>query len=244
MRMICHMHWSFLWVLIHGPVGCLLKGTINPKMKAQNNKSCLKICSYNCRSLKNCMHDILQLCETWPNELDILSQLHSDFYGFGYSAVDPLIFWLVDHMAVVQFCIGNVLQTVLNLLIIWIVDLQQWSYPVLLDLFLSSVCTCQQTIMMKLALCMRTCEQKFRPTITIVTVFRCWSLVTLIVMTGRVSSPLCQNLLEIISGWCLMLIAWQMCSHMLVIMVLQPHGLTILYAVVACLLYTSPSPRD
>jgi len=45
------------------------------------------------------MHDLLQLCEIhdvvclqehWllPNELDILSQLHSDFYGFGYSAVD------------------------------------------------------------------------------------------------------------------------------------------------------------
>jgi len=34
-------------------LGCLLKGTINPKMEAQNNKSaCLKICSYNCRSLK------------------------------------------------------------------------------------------------------------------------------------------------------------------------------------------------
>ena len=87
-------------MLINGPVGCLLKGTINPKMEAQNNKSaCLKICSYNCRSLKISMHDILQLCEThdivclqehWllPNELDTLSQLHSDFYGFGYSAVD------------------------------------------------------------------------------------------------------------------------------------------------------------
>jgi len=84
------------------------------------------------------MHDILQLCEThnviclqehWllPNELDILSQLHSDFYGFGYSAVDISSDILIGrpYGGIVQFCIGNVLQTVLNLLIIWIVDLQQ-----------------------------------------------------------------------------------------------------------------------
>ena len=59
----------------------------------------LKICSYNCRSLKSAMYDVLQLCEThdvvclqehWllPNELSMLSDIHSDFYGFGYSAVD------------------------------------------------------------------------------------------------------------------------------------------------------------
>jgi len=50
----------------------------------------LKICSYNCRSLKSAMYDVLQLCETHAvvclqeHWLDI----HSDFYGFGYSAVN------------------------------------------------------------------------------------------------------------------------------------------------------------
>ena len=35
-------------------------------------------------------HDIVCLQEHWvlPSELDMLSDLHTDLYGFGYSAVD------------------------------------------------------------------------------------------------------------------------------------------------------------
>jgi len=64
-----------------------------------DNLTSLKICSYNCRSLKSALYDVQQLYEShdivclqehWllPTELGILSDLHKDFYGFGYSAVD------------------------------------------------------------------------------------------------------------------------------------------------------------
>ena len=63
------------------------------------NPSGLRICSYNCRSIKSALPDIVRLCdmhdiiciqEHWllPNELSILSNLHNEFYGFGSSAVD------------------------------------------------------------------------------------------------------------------------------------------------------------
>ena len=59
----------------------------------------LSICSYNCRSVKSSVGEIQLLCnnhnfvllqETWllPNELNFLSQIHSDFYSYGQSAVD------------------------------------------------------------------------------------------------------------------------------------------------------------
>jgi len=59
----------------------------------------LRICTYNCRSLKNSLQDIISLCdshdliclqETWllPSELHLLSNIHSDFFGVGTSAVD------------------------------------------------------------------------------------------------------------------------------------------------------------
>ena len=86
----------------------------------------LNICSYNCRSLKSAVHDVLQLCEThdvvclqehWllPSELGILSDLHKDFFGFGYSAVDvpyTLISWLVGHMVGLLYCIERALHLV------------------------------------------------------------------------------------------------------------------------------------
>lgn len=63
------------------------------------NKHVFRICSYNCRSLKNSLYDIRRLCEThdfvclqehWllPSELGLLANTHCDFYGFGHSAVD------------------------------------------------------------------------------------------------------------------------------------------------------------
>lgn len=63
------------------------------------NEHVFRICSYNCRSLKNSLYDIRRLCEThdfvclqehWllPSELGLLANTHCDFYGFGYSAVD------------------------------------------------------------------------------------------------------------------------------------------------------------
>ena len=59
----------------------------------------LRICSFNCRSVKNSMHDVQRLCnshdivclqEYWllPTELGLLNNIHSDFFGTGSSAVD------------------------------------------------------------------------------------------------------------------------------------------------------------
>ena len=66
---------------------------------SKNSINDLRICSYNCRSIKNSMHDVLRLCkshdiiclqEHWllPTELGFLSNIHKDFYGTGCSAVD------------------------------------------------------------------------------------------------------------------------------------------------------------
>jgi len=59
----------------------------------------LRICTYNCRSIKNSMPDILRLCDShdivciqehWllPHELDMFNNTHKDFFGIGSSAVD------------------------------------------------------------------------------------------------------------------------------------------------------------
>ena len=58
--------------------------------KVIDNKLALKIASYNCRSFKNSVADIVKLCDThdivcfqeyWllPNELHNLNSVHSDF---------------------------------------------------------------------------------------------------------------------------------------------------------------------
>ena len=63
------------------------------------SNSHFRICSYNCRSMKNSMHDIKKLCDThdfvclqehWllPNDLGLLTNTHSEFYGIGNSAID------------------------------------------------------------------------------------------------------------------------------------------------------------
>ena len=63
---------------------------------ANNN---LNLSSFNCRSVKNSLVDVKNLCDSadfvllqehWllPNELDILNHIHPDFYGTGLSAVD------------------------------------------------------------------------------------------------------------------------------------------------------------
>ena len=54
----------------------------------------LRICTFNCRSIKRSIgeiHNYIQ--EHWllPFELDLLSSIHSDFYGFGTSAVDTSV---------------------------------------------------------------------------------------------------------------------------------------------------------
>ena len=60
---------------------------------------CLKLCSFNCRSIKNCypviadlcnVHDIVLLQEHWllPDELTVLHNIHSDFHSHALSAVD------------------------------------------------------------------------------------------------------------------------------------------------------------
>jgi len=64
-----------------------------------NANKCIRICSFNCRSLKNSLpaihklcdlHDIVLLQEHWllPNELGLLSSAHSEYQYCGLSAVD------------------------------------------------------------------------------------------------------------------------------------------------------------
>ena len=63
------------------------------------NCDLLRLCSFNCRSVKNCApvirelcdaHDIVLLQEHWllPNELNFLNSIHKDFLSIGLSAVD------------------------------------------------------------------------------------------------------------------------------------------------------------
>jgi exonuclease III len=63
------------------------------------DKNCLKICTFNCRSLKNCLPAVYELCnkydivllqEHWlmPNELHVLNSIHSEFQSCGLSAID------------------------------------------------------------------------------------------------------------------------------------------------------------
>ena len=60
----------------------------------------LRLCSFNCRSVKNCIPEIVKLCnshdvvliqEHWllPDELVLLNNLHVDFHSHALSAVDP-----------------------------------------------------------------------------------------------------------------------------------------------------------
>ena len=59
----------------------------------------IRICTYNCRSVRNSQNDVYALCNTrdlvllqehWllPHELTYLSSLHPDFYAIGCSAVN------------------------------------------------------------------------------------------------------------------------------------------------------------
>ena len=61
--------------------------------------SVLRICTYNCRSVKKSLPEVRRLCDShdivciqehWllPSELDYLSNIHNDFYSVGSSAVD------------------------------------------------------------------------------------------------------------------------------------------------------------
>lgn len=71
----------------------------------ENNKH-LSICTFNCRSFKNSLpvihdlcehHDIVMLQEHWllPNELGLLNNVHDKFQSYGLSAVDVSIDILV-----------------------------------------------------------------------------------------------------------------------------------------------------
>ena len=59
----------------------------------------LSLCSFNCRSLKNCFSEVCMLCdqydivaiqEHWllPTELSMLSSIHSDYLASGTSAIN------------------------------------------------------------------------------------------------------------------------------------------------------------
>jgi len=65
-------------------------------MASQNS---LRLCTFNCRSVKNSVFDVQKLCEShdiiflqehWllPFELNMLSNLHTEFLAFGTSAVN------------------------------------------------------------------------------------------------------------------------------------------------------------
>ena len=67
-------------------------------MMQQSNRF-LRICSYNCRSVKKCLPEVAKLCNThdfvllqehWllPNELGLLNNIHPEFLSCGLSAVD------------------------------------------------------------------------------------------------------------------------------------------------------------
>jgi len=98
-------------MLKYDPQECLSKDISSRKMASTQGiaassfnyrsvASQLRICSFNCRSKKSSIGEIFTLCEShdivllhkehWllPFELDMLSSIHSDFYGFGTSAVD------------------------------------------------------------------------------------------------------------------------------------------------------------
>ena len=63
------------------------------------DKHSLTLSSFNCRSIKNSRSEVFRLCECsyflflqehWllPDELDVLNNIHSYFYGVGNSAVE------------------------------------------------------------------------------------------------------------------------------------------------------------
>lgn len=66
----------------------------------------LRLCTFNCRSLKSSVNEVNRLCydhdvifvqEHWlmPFELNMLSSVHTDFHGFGLSAVDTSVDMLI-----------------------------------------------------------------------------------------------------------------------------------------------------
>ena len=66
-------------------------------METKNNK--LAICTFNCRSVKNSVHEVRELCEKFdliliqehwllPNELGMLNNIHPEFMSVAHSAVD------------------------------------------------------------------------------------------------------------------------------------------------------------
>ena len=67
-------------------------------METVNKTTKLRIVSFNCRGLKNSVHDVTELCETsdivllqetWltNDELSLLTNVHGQFYGKGVSNV-------------------------------------------------------------------------------------------------------------------------------------------------------------
>ena len=67
------------------------------KMAPQNDK--LTLCTFNCRSVKSSLEEVVNLCDScdliflqehWllPYELDYLSRIHSDYIAIGQSSVD------------------------------------------------------------------------------------------------------------------------------------------------------------
>ena len=79
-----------------GHLGCWYADTSSLKMI---NNSFIRLCTFNCRSFKNSLpaivdlcnsHDIVLLQEHWllPSDLGLLNVVHAEFQGVGLSAVD------------------------------------------------------------------------------------------------------------------------------------------------------------
>ena len=70
-----------------------------PNLKMESNSQCysgLQFCTFNCRSVKNCIPELQKLCdindivflqEHWllPDELHLLNNIHLDFFSCGLS---------------------------------------------------------------------------------------------------------------------------------------------------------------
>ena len=86
--------------LIRGHLVYLFADISNRKMECVQN-DCLRLATFNCRSVKNCFPELYRLCDShdfvllqehWllPPELGMLNSVHPDFVSYAQSAVDQI----------------------------------------------------------------------------------------------------------------------------------------------------------
>ena len=95
------MHWVNLCLLKLGLMAFLSRDFSNVRMDLTSSKVSgnYRLCTFNCRSVKRSLPEVQRLCdnhdmvvlqEHWllPDELSLLSNIHTDFFAVGSSAVD------------------------------------------------------------------------------------------------------------------------------------------------------------